>query len=120
MAQRRERAVGIHPFAKVGQDLLSGLVPEEGFQLRPVAGMRLADEGKRGLREDCPVGIEPFASDRHIAVVQKVGLDDRLEGGFARSRHSVHSEYEGDRRGRRMIDRKSATAQRPCGLALVR
>ena len=104
VAQGCERAVGVHPLAQIGQHLFAGLLSEERFQLRPFAGLRLADEVEHGLREDRALAVEARTGDRQIAVAQQVGFDDRLEGGFAGRLHGVHSGLEGAKTGRRIIN----------------
>ena len=70
MAQRRERAVRVHPLAQVAEDLLAGLLPVQRLQLGPLLRLGLADEGEHRLGEDRALAVEALAGDRHVAVLR--------------------------------------------------
>ena len=82
VAQRRERAVRVHPLAQVAEDLLAGLVPVQRLQLGPLLRLRLADEGEHRLGKDRALAVEALAGDRHVAVLEQVRFDDGLEGSL--------------------------------------
>src|SRR4051794_21084755 len=82
VTERRKRAVLVHPLAQVAENLLASLAPVERFQLGPLLRLRLADEGEHRLGEDRTLAVEALARDRHVAVLEEVGFDDCLEGGF--------------------------------------
>ena len=83
VAQRRQRAVGVHPLAQVAEDLLAGLLPVQRLQLGPLLRLGRADEGQHGLGKDRPLAVEAVPVHGHVAVGEQMGLDDGLEGGFA-------------------------------------
>ena len=74
--------MGIHPLAQICQNLFGGSATEEGFKFCPFAGLSLSDEGEHRFREDRTVAVEIRSGDRHIAVLQEMGFDNRFEGGF--------------------------------------
>ena len=74
VAQRRERAVGVHPLAQVAEDLLAGLLAVQRLQLGPLLRLRVADEGEHGLGKDRPLAVEALAGDADIAVLRADGL----------------------------------------------
>ena len=67
MAHRRERTVGVHPLAQVGQDLFAGLLREKGFKLRPFLALSPTDKRQNCIREDRTVAVEVLTRHRHIA-----------------------------------------------------
>src|SRR4030095_14627078 len=83
MAQRCQRAVGVHPLAQVAEDLFAGLLPVQGLQPGPFLWLSRADEGKYGLGEDRPLAVEGVAVHGYVAVGQKLCFDDGLKGSFA-------------------------------------
>lgn len=82
VAQRRQRAVGVHPFAQVGQHLLAGLCSVQRFEPRPLLRLRLANELKRYFWKDRPRPVETCFVYFHIVMRQQIGFDDGLEGSF--------------------------------------
>ena len=85
--QGRQRTLIVHPFAKVGQDLLVGLLAKLGFQLGPFIRLRLADEVENGSGKDGAVAVKAFIGNGDIAVCQQVRLDDGFEGGLGGGVH---------------------------------
>ncbi len=70
VAQRRERAVPVHPLAQVAEDLLAGPVPVERLQLGPLFGLRLTNKAEQCFGEDRAFAVEAFAGDRYVAILE--------------------------------------------------
>ena len=83
MAQRRQRAVGVHPLAQVAEDLLAGLLPVQRLQPGPLLRLGGTDEGQYGLGKDRPLAVEAVPVHGHVAVGEQMGFDDGFEGSFA-------------------------------------
>ena len=82
MTQGMQRTIGIHPFAQIGQDLSSGVLGVQGFQLSPLFRLRVLDKTNNLVRENRP---RPVKLARNVAVAagEQVGFNDALKGGFA-------------------------------------
>ena len=85
VAQRCQRAVGVHPLAQVTEDLLAGLLPVQRLQPGPLLRLGGTDESQYGLGKDRPLAVEAVAVHGYVAVGQKLGFDDGLKGSFAMS-----------------------------------
>ena len=85
--QGRKRTVLVHPLAQIAEDLLAGPIAMQPFQPGPLFRLGITDEGEDLSRENRAFAVEALAGDPHIAAVQQVGFDDRLEGGFAGPLH---------------------------------
>ena len=86
VAQRRERAVLVHPLAQVTKDLLAGFVAVERLQLGPLLRLGLANEGEHRSWEDRAIAVEIVVELRGEAPgVREGGVIDHVL-------HSLHVE----------------------------
>src|SRR5689334_3503647 len=69
MAKRSQRAIGVHPFAQVGEDLFASIRAVKSFELLPFSGLGLADECDDRLRKNCTVAIEALGRDPHVTIL---------------------------------------------------
>jgi hypothetical protein len=81
--QGRKRTVLVHPLARIAEDLLAGPIAMQPFQSGLLVRLGITDEGEDCLGENRALPVKSLAGDSHMAVVQQMGFDDRLEGGFA-------------------------------------
>ena len=69
VSQRRERAMGVHPLAKIAEYLLAGPVAVQRLQLAPLLRLGLADEGDDRVGEDRTLAVEAVAGNGNVAVL---------------------------------------------------
>src|SRR5205809_916840 len=82
VTQCRKRAIGIHPFAQISDDLFARLRSVQGLQFAPLLWLRLPDERQDSFGKECSFAVEAGAVDGEIARSQEPLLDDVLEGEF--------------------------------------
>jgi hypothetical protein len=82
VAQRGEAAIGVHPLAKVGENLLTGLRAVQRFQLGPFLRLCLADETEHHLRENGSLAVEAIFVHRNKPMTKQVLLDGDFKGNF--------------------------------------
>lgn len=82
-----QAAVGIKPFAEVGEDLGCGVVAVEFFQSFPFFGLGLLDEVNGGCGEEGAIAVESFWHKFGVAVAEEVGFDHLFKISFGMNAH---------------------------------
>jgi hypothetical protein len=82
MPERRERAMGIHPLAKIVDDLFARIVAVQCLELVPLFPLRRTDKVQHHLGEDRPFPVKAGAIESHITAGFQRLLDASLESSF--------------------------------------
>jgi hypothetical protein len=89
VAEDLQAAVGVEPFAEVGEDLGGGVGAVELFEACPFLGLGVLDEVEGGLGEEGAIAVVLFGAEGGVAVGEEVGFDDAFKVGFGVDGHGV-------------------------------